>query len=90
MDLACYLCSKKFKELSEAFKHLKKIHFVTENCDKLICLVPNCNREYNTFNALRTHVKKCLNGAPIRTKCSEIEVKYHRINCIPQFCDFSF
>lgn len=66
MDLRCYLHDKSLSSLSEANKHLKKIHFAKENVDEICCLVDSkmhahkCTNTYKKFNSMIAHVKKCL------------------------------
>lgn len=59
MELKCYLCDKIFPDISDIIKHLKKIHFVRENINEICCLTPKCDKNFDTFNALRQHTKKC-------------------------------
>lgn len=68
MDFICYKCKKKNSKLSEALKHLKKIHFVTDHVDEIHCLVPECTKTFCTFDSLRTHLKsRNAHQSPIDT-----------------------
>lgn len=60
MNLECFKCGRYFSDLSQAFKHLKKIHLLENNLSELSCLVSKCGKTYRTFDSLRSHVKKCI------------------------------
>lgn len=64
MDFLCYLCNKTFINLTEAIKHLKKTHSITDNTSKIKCLVNfegnKCGREYLSFKAMRSHALVCV------------------------------
>lgn len=74
-NLNCYICNHFFSDITHAFNHLKKVHFVKENdAVKLRCLVSKCEKTYHTFNSLRTHIKKCSNNkVKLRNLASEVK-----------------
>lgn len=67
MEFECYLCNKVFSDTSDIIKHLKKIHFIKENINEIRCLFPKCEKNFDTFNALRQHIKKCSDLAKQKT-----------------------
>lgn len=65
MDFKCNFCEKKFSDFIGTIQHLKKEHKITENNDRIKCIVdfqkPDyCRRSYLTFSGLKTHVKSCV------------------------------
>lgn len=80
MNLHCYLCDRIFSNLSDANKHLKKVHFVMEHVDEIFCLTSSknsknkCVKSYRTFRAMNIHVKNCLTNQ-FEICCSIQEVK---------------
>lgn len=65
MDYKCNHCEKKSNDLNKIFRHLKNEHRIKENDERIQCVVDfdeanHCERSYLTFNALRTHVRKCV------------------------------
>lgn len=62
---------RRFSDLTEAIKHVK-LHSIENNTTKISCLVPNCNRTYQTFDSLRVHVKKCIVQNKIKKRTEEV------------------
>lgn len=86
--LNCYICNKFFSDITHAFNHLKKVHFVKENdAVKLRCLVSKCEKTYHTFNSLRTHIKKCSSN---EVKLSNLAVEVNNISLILAMTSMKF
>lgn len=65
MDLRCNFCNEYFSEINGIFSHLRKVHKVIENDNRINCLVnfndkTSCTKSYLTFAGLRTHMKSCI------------------------------
>lgn len=65
MDYKCNHCEAKFKTQSKTIEHLKKVHKIKENNERIHCIVDFqkadfCQKSYLTFNALKSHVKSCV------------------------------
>lgn len=65
MDFICYKCNKTFSDLNVAVKHMKYTHSITDNTNKIKCLVnfngnDGCNREYLSFKAMKNHAVVCV------------------------------
>lgn len=59
--MECYKCKKEFSEIKSVFDHLKKVHKLGNNKEKLQCVVRNdCSKGYMNFDSLRQHVKECM------------------------------
>lgn len=56
MKFYCFLCSETFTTSKEAIKHLKKKHFMQDNTESIKCLVENCEKTFNTFRGLSSHI----------------------------------
>lgn len=61
MDFKCFRCSKTYLTIEETFKHLKKDHFLCDNGSPIKCIRNNteCQKSYQTFRSLRSHLKIC-------------------------------
>lgn len=62
-EFKCYICgSSEFKNANEIIKHLRKFHSIKENKHSIHCLVnnPECEKQFQTFNGMRKHMKTCL------------------------------
>lgn len=65
MDYKCFLCKIEFENIKLCFAHLKQAHFIVDNSQSIECIVNHpeefkCNKSYNTYNGLRSHVKICV------------------------------
>lgn len=64
MDFKCYICAQDLSDLNLMINHLKIIHAIKDNAQKIKCVVKNKNNEIcgqfcPTFRLLKTHMKKC-------------------------------
>lgn len=66
MELECFKCKQFFSDIPRIFDHLKKIHGLPNNIDKLNCVVKNakCGKRYMNFDSLRRHIKECAQNQP--------------------------
>lgn len=61
MDYKCNYCEQKFNDVSKVIHHLKKVHKIKENYERIRCIVDFqeadfCQRSYLTFNSLMSKV----------------------------------
>lgn len=57
MKFQCFRCKKDFSLEKEVISHLKKVHFMIDNVSPIKCVVKNCEKSYNTFKGLSSHLK---------------------------------
>lgn len=57
MNFYCYKCNKNFDSSRDAISHLKKDHFIIDNCEPIKCVVKYCTKTVNTFRGLSNHLK---------------------------------
>lgn len=56
MDFSCFKCDETFVSGKETVVHLKRIHFMIDNVEPIKCVVKYCDKTYNTFKGLSTHL----------------------------------
>lgn len=74
----CFICTQKFKEITETIVHLRKFHNIRDknNAHVIRCIAnSNCKNVYQTFDGLRRHLKKC--------KLLDVEIEV-------RFCDILY
>lgn len=61
MNYFCFLCTKRFVQLSYVIYHLRNVHFLFESKDiTLKCVISNkCERKFSTYSGLRRHALTC-------------------------------
>lgn len=65
MDYKCRVCASEFSDIQKSFQHLRSVHRISENDERINCIVnfekaDFCTRSYLTYSALRAHVKSCV------------------------------
>lgn len=91
--LGCYLCQQTFCNSPDAVKHLKIMHFVKENVNKIFCIVrteeDRCPKMFQTFRGMTTHAKKCLKTNIFKTKVECVETPVIEVNMFSQLFSIS-
>lgn len=60
MTFACYKCREEFENIPNIFKHLKTVHNLNKNKEKIKCVMKNsCSKSFMSFDSLRKHLKIC-------------------------------
>lgn len=76
----CYRCDKESDSVEEIISHLKNVHNVVQNDDKMHCVAAkNCSRVYYTFQKLKLHSKQCIKKVYRRIKLNYIHLFFKLI-----------
>lgn len=56
MNYSCFKCDETFVSSKEAISHLKRTHFLIDNFEPIKCIVKRCDKTFNTFRGLSSHL----------------------------------